>query len=65
MEAILAAFTALILGVPIVAGAISSGQQERLCQALGGTYTPAPFQQNVCPGGSWGKFWSSVRPPRS
>lgn len=60
METLVAAFTALILGVPITAGAILSGQQERLCTALRGTYQPAPFQQNVCPGGSWGKFWQGI-----
>lgn len=60
METLVAALTAMILGVPITAGAILTGQQERLCTALGGTYTPAPFQQNVCSDGSWGKFWANV-----
>lgn len=39
------------IGAVAVGGATVTGQQERLCTALGGTWTPGPFGSNVCPGG--------------
>lgn len=65
METLVAAFTALILGAPITAGAILTGQQEKLCSMLGGTYRPAPHGVNVCPGGQWSDFWRNLKPGRT
>ena len=42
---------ALLLGAVLTLGAVVSGNQEELCQAIGGTYTVgAP---DVCPDGQW------------
>jgi hypothetical protein len=64
METVVALFTALFLGLPITAGAIATGQQQRLCDALGGTYeanySPSYPVPDSCPGGSWGKFWHGI-----
>jgi len=48
--------TALIVALAaslLVIGATVTGQQERLCTAMGGTWTPAYPPEDVCPGGSW------------
>jgi hypothetical protein len=37
----------------LVTGASLTGQQEKLCNAMGGHYVPAPMGQDVCPDGSW------------
>lgn len=42
---------AFLLGAVLVLGASVTGQNERLCDALGGTYTPGEADQ--CGDGKW------------
>jgi hypothetical protein len=48
-----AVFVAFAVMTVFVVAATASGESERLCKAMGGTYTPAPPPADVCPGGSW------------
>ncbi len=52
--AIVNALLGIILGIPLVGVAELTGNAQRLCDALGGTYQPqANYTENVCPGGRW------------
>ena len=44
-------FAALIVMSLAVIGATLTGNQEALCKAMGGTYTPMGAE--ICTGGSW------------
>ena len=45
------AFAALLVMMFAVLGATVTGNQEALCKAMGGTYTPEGV--DICPGGEW------------
>jgi hypothetical protein len=49
---------ALVFVAPVVTtGAVVSDNQKAFCEkALGGKYTPAGKDTNICPGGSWGNL---------
>jgi hypothetical protein len=48
---VIGGIVALLAGTILVLGATFTGNQETLCKAMGGTYTPS--YGDVCPGGSW------------
>lgn len=52
MEALGSAIIAITVGAFIVLGATVTQQQERLCNALGGTYN-ADRNMPPCEGGAW------------
>ena len=45
------ALVALVLGPILVPAAIATGNQEMLCDYLGGEYRPTEVE--ICPGGQW------------
>jgi hypothetical protein len=53
MTTALAVVGSLIAMTVLTIGASVTGQQEKLCNALGGHYAPAPQGQDVCPDGTW------------
>ena len=57
MEGLLTAI--LVVMTLLVGGATLTGNQEALCKAMGGTWTPAPPPADVCPGG---QFQNIVKP---
>jgi hypothetical protein len=53
---ILNALVAMTIGTVVYPAAIVTGQQERLCSAIGGHYTPTAPPGNACPDGEWIKL---------
>ena len=53
------AVVTLVFGTLVTAGATITGNQEKLCEGMGGTFTPS-HTENVCPDGSWRNL---VEPP--
>jgi hypothetical protein len=44
-------------------GASLTGNGQRLCDAMGGVYTPQASPGEVCPGGSWANLFRSIKKP--
>lgn len=55
---------ALVLGVIPVTLSTATGNQEKLCDAMGGTYQPS-YTENLCPDGTWSNLlWKPVPVPQ-
>ena len=50
---ILNGVTAILVGWFVLPGAILTGNQEALCKAMKGKYTPNNEGKDSCPGGQW------------
>lgn len=61
METIASLFVALVAGGVIFIGATATGNQQALCERMGGKYTPQAANGEICPGGKWSAL-VGVRP---
>jgi hypothetical protein len=65
METLASIVIAFAIGGVVIVGASITGQQEKLCTALGGKFTPAAPPADVCPGGEWRNLFRDVKPGKN